>query len=151
MSSGDIWSGSALAALGAYVVVQSSQWEYLGPDGPGPGFFPVWYGIALVALSLLLVVNALRKRELERAPAADRRRQVARALGAWAAFAAASALLPVLGFLLSFACLAAFVACAMYGRPLRSGIAAGVIGAAAFYLVFPLALGVSLPAGLLGF
>lgn len=151
MNRGDIWSGSALGALGAYVVVQSSQWEYLGPDGPGPGFFPMWYGIALVAFSLVLVIGALRKRRLERVPAASRRREVARALGAWAAFAAASALLPVLGFLLCFACLAAFIACAMYGRPLRSGIAAGVVGAGVFYLIFPLALGVSLPSGLLGF
>ena len=54
-SSADLWSGLALGGLGAYVVVQASRWEYLGADGPGPGFFPLWYGIAMVALSLALV------------------------------------------------------------------------------------------------
>ena len=149
--SGDIWSGGALAALGVFVVTKASDWTYSGPDGPGPGFFPMWYGVALVVLSLLLVASALKKRERLRDAAPSGRGEVARALGAWAAFAACAALLPVLGFLLSFALLTVFVACFMYGRPLRVGIIAGALGAAAFYLVFPVALEVALPVGLLGF
>jgi len=30
--------------------------EYLGTDGPGAGFFPLWYGVAILGLSLLLIV-----------------------------------------------------------------------------------------------
>ena len=30
------------------------------PDGPGPGFFPSWYGVAMVVLSLALIVSRLR-------------------------------------------------------------------------------------------
>src|SRR5690349_24965882 len=59
--SGDLWSGLALAALGLYIVVQAWQWEYLGPDGPGPGFFPLWYGVAIFALSVLLVGSHFRR------------------------------------------------------------------------------------------
>ena len=47
----DFWSGLALGALAAYVIVQASGWDYMGPDGPGPGFFPLWYGAAMAALS----------------------------------------------------------------------------------------------------
>lgn len=149
MSSGDIWSGSVLGALGVYVVAQSAQWEYLGPDGPGPGFFPLWYGMALAVLSLALVVAAVKRRRWgERR---TRWREIGRALGAWSAFAAAAALLPVLGFMVSFALLTAFIVCVMYGRPVITGVAAGVLGAAAFYLVFPLGLEVVLPVGVLGF
>src|SRR5678815_3152775 len=54
----DFWSGLALAALGGYIVTTARGWEYLGQDGPGPGFFPLWYGIAMLALSLLLVVKS---------------------------------------------------------------------------------------------
>jgi len=60
--SGDLWSGVALAALGLYIIFQARQWEYLSSDGPGAGFFPLWYGLAILGLSLLLVVSHFRQR-----------------------------------------------------------------------------------------
>src|SRR5215203_4337544 len=69
--SGDVISGAVLAALGVYIFTQSRAWDYYTPDGPGPGFFPSWYGALMAALSLLLIWNALRnvqqdwKREME--------------------------------------------------------------------------------------
>src|SRR3989442_12559422 len=59
--SGDLWSGVALAALALYIIIQARQWGYLGPEGPGPGFFPLWYGVAMLALSALLIVSHLRR------------------------------------------------------------------------------------------
>lgn len=47
---GDFWAGLVLAALGTYIVVSARAWVYMGEDGPGAGFFPVWYGSAMVAL-----------------------------------------------------------------------------------------------------
>ena len=52
-------SGAVLAALGVYIVMQSRAWDYYTVDGPGPGFFRSWYGVAMVVLSLLLVVSAI--------------------------------------------------------------------------------------------
>ena len=66
---GDFWSGLVLAALGAYIVKEAWSWEYLGVDGPGPGFFPLWYGGAMIVLSLLLVAGAVLKAD----PAAPQR------------------------------------------------------------------------------
>ena len=58
---GDVVSGAVLAALGVYIISEARQWNYVGPEGPGPGFFPLWYGIAMVILSLwLVVVSAVR-------------------------------------------------------------------------------------------
>jgi len=151
MRSGDIWSGAVLAALGAYIVVEATNWDYASADGPGPGFFPLWYGAALIALSLGLVVASARKRRGDEAGTPVQWREIGRALAACAAFAVTAALLQVLGFLLGFALLTVFIVCVMYGRPLKTGVAAGVLGAAAFYLVFPLALEVALPVGMLGF
>ena len=41
--------GPRARRAGAYIIVTASRWEYLGQDGPGPGFFPLWYGIAMSA------------------------------------------------------------------------------------------------------
>jgi putative tricarboxylic transport membrane protein len=145
---GDVFSAAALAGLGGYIIVEARHWEYIGPDGPGPGFFPLWYGIAMVALSALLIATSLRSGASGAAP---NRREVGRALAAWAGLALCVALLKVLGFVLAFGLFTFFLAAVMYRRPLgRSvAIAAGMI--AGFYLVFPLALNVPLPVGRLGF
>jgi len=145
----DFWSGMALAAFGTWIIVQASQWEYLGSDGPGAGFFPLWYGIAFVILALALAGSSLARNaagvaRIDRAAAR-------RALTAWAALAAAIASFGILGFVLGFGLLCFFLAAVLYRRPLWSATMVAVLATASFYLVFPLALGVALPAGLLGF
>jgi putative tricarboxylic transport membrane protein len=137
--SADFWSGLVLGGLGAYIIVTASQWEYLGQDGPGPGFFPLWYGIAMSALSLLLVVFSLKtKTTIDWADAP-------RALATWAAFAAMCAAFKLVGFLPAFALLTFFIVAVMYRRPLKVAATVSVALTAGFYLVFPLALGVNLP------
>jgi len=137
--SADFWSGLALGGLGAYIIVTASRWEYLGPDGPGPGFFPLWYGIAMSVLSLWLVFSSIRTQtriDWSDAP---------RALATWAAFAAMCAAFKLIGFLPAFALLTFFIVAVMYRRPLKVAAAVSVALSAGFYLVFPLALGVKLP------
>ena len=137
--SADFWSGLALGGLGAYIIVTASRWEYLGPDGPGPGFFPLWYGIAMSALSLWLVFSSFKTQtriDWSDAP---------RALATWVAFAAMCAAVKLIGFLPAFALLTFFIVAVMYRRPLKVAAAVAVALSAGFYLVFPLALGVKLP------
>ena len=147
--SGDLWSGVVLAALGLTIIVQAWQWEYLGPDGPGAGFFPLWYGIAILGLSVVLIVSTLR-RGSGRGNPIDWARLV-RAFSTWLALAVSVALFKPLGFVISFALLTYFIVAAMYRRPLATAALVAVASAAGFYLVFDRALGVSLPAGVLGF
>jgi putative tricarboxylic transport membrane protein len=147
--SGDLWSGVALAALGIYIVIQARQWEYLGPDGPGPGFFPLWYGVAMLGLSALLIFSNLR-RESARGDAIEWGK-VGRALSTWFALAVSVALFKPLGFVISFALLTYFIVAVMYRRPLKTAALTAVASAAGFYLVFDRALGVPLPVGVLGF
>ena len=147
--SGDLWSGIALAALGAYIVIQARQWEYLGPEGPGAGFFPLWYGVAILGLSVLLIVPHLR-RGSDRGNAIDWAR-LGRALSTWVSLAVSVALFKPLGFVISFALLTYFIVAVMYRRPLATAALVAVASAAAFYLVFDRALSVPLPVGILGF
>ena len=88
MRTGDIVSGAVLAGLGVFIIVEARGWEYLGPDGPGPGFFPIWYGIAMLVLSLLLVGWSVRRTVAPESGGRVNWREVGRALTTWAAFAA---------------------------------------------------------------
>jgi putative tricarboxylic transport membrane protein len=146
---GDLWSGLVLAALAIYIIVQALQWDYLTPEGPGPGFFPLWYGIAMLALSAALVVSELRRRSAR--GTAINWTPLGRALSTWLALAASVALLKPLGFVISFALLTYFIVAVMYRRPLKTAALVAAASAAGFFLVFQLALGVSLPVGFLGF
>ena len=135
----DFWSGLVLGGLGAYIIVTASRWEYLGPDGPGPGFFPLWYGIAMSGLSLFLVFTSLKaKNKIDWSDAP-------RALATWAAFAAMCAAFKLIGFLPAFALLTFFIVAVMYRRPLAAAATVSIALTAGFYLLFPLALGVKLP------
>jgi len=147
-SSGDLWSGIALALLGVYIVALAWRWDYMGPDGPGPGFFPLWYGLAILVLSLLLVASHLRRAPLRDKPLDQRR--IARALAVWLALAVSVSLFGMLGFVLSLALLTYFVAAVMYRKPAWTAATVAAATAAGFYLVFDLALGLGLPSGVLG-
>jgi putative tricarboxylic transport membrane protein len=147
--SGDLWSGLALALLGIYIVVQAWQWEYLGPEGPGAGFFPLWYGLAMFALSAVLVVSHFRGAPPGRARIEWTR--VGRALSTWLALAVSVALFKVLGFVVSFALLTYFMVAVMYRRPAKIAALAALASGVGFYFVFDWALGLSLPSGVLGF
>ena len=148
--SGDIVSGAVLAGLGIFIISEARRWEYLGPDGPGPGFFPLWYGVGMVALALLLVGMSLRQGARESGKPVNWR-EVGRALTAWAGLALCVGLLKVLGFLLAFGLFTFFLVAVMYRRPLATALAVSVGTSVGFWLLFPLALNVALPVGRLGF
>ena len=146
---GDLWSGLALAALGTYIVSQAWRWNYMGDDGPGAGFFPMWYGGAMVVLSLLLVAGAALKRPAPSAAPAVRWGDLARALTCWAAFVACIALMKLVGFAIAFALLTWFIVAVMARQPQRVALPIAIVGAVAFYALFELALDVALPKGML--
>ena len=141
--SSDFWSGLALGALGAYIVATASGWEYLGAEGPGPGFFPLWYGIAMLALAIVLVITNVRRKTAAEKPVDWS--EIRRALAAWLAFAVSIAALKLVGFVIGFAALTFFIVAVMYRRRLRVAATVALASAAAFYVLFPLALGVPLP------
>jgi putative tricarboxylic transport membrane protein len=147
---GDIVSAAVLAGLGGYIILEARGWEYLGPDGPGPGFFPIWYGVCMVALGLLLVVTSLKSGASAPGTPVDWR-EIGRALAAWAGLALCVGLLKILGFLLAFGVFTFFLVSVMYRRPLGTALVVAVGIPAAFYLLFPLALNVALPVGRFGF
>ncbi|MGZ5584482.1 MAG: tripartite tricarboxylate transporter TctB family protein [Usitatibacter sp.] len=146
LRSGDFWSGLVLAMLGAYIVVRAQGWDYMTEEGPGPGFFPIWYGALMLVLSLGLALGAAMRPAKH---AAVRWKDISRAFAAWAAFTVSVALMPLLGFAVSFALLTAFIVRVMCGERLRTALVVSIAGAAGFYAIFELGLDLSLPRGLL--
>ena len=144
LRSGDFWSGLVLAALGTYIVVTAHAWDYITEEGPGAGFFPMWYGGAMIVLSLLLTLGAIL-RPSQRAQV--RWKDVSRAIAAWVAFVVIVALMPFIGFVISFALLTAFIVKVMCGEKIRTALIVAICGSAGFYLLFEVALELSLPAG----
>src|SRR5690242_10095255 len=116
----DFWSGLALASLGAYIIFCASGWDYATPEGPGPGFFPLWYGIAMLGISLVLVVS----------PSAVRVdwRGGRRALATWLALVVCIAALKWLGFVVRFVALPLFIVAVVFRGRLSTG---GVVGVGA--------------------
>lgn len=150
LKTADLWSGLVLAALGVFIVVEARQWDFLGPEGPGPGFFPLSYGIAMVVLSAALVISSVL-RDASRADTAIDWRKAGRAFLTWLVFAASVAALKLLGFVVSFTLMMFFIVAVMYRRPLLAAAVVSIASAAGFYVVFEFALGISLPVGRLGF
>ena len=148
LRNGDVISSVVLAALGVYIVMEARHWNYAGEDGPGPAFFPIWYGIIMLGLSLALIAMTIVSRPKAETPDWP---GIRRALITWAAFAICAVLMGWLGFMLAFAILTFFMVAFVFRQPvLQAGIIA-VCTALGFYLVFPLALSVALPTGVFGF
>jgi putative tricarboxylic transport membrane protein len=146
----DLISGLCVAAFGVYVVVASSRLSYVSEHGPGPGFMPLWLGIGLIVLALSLIAIDLARPATERTGKSGNW-PVARALGGWLAVMGSIILLPRLGFCLSLALMTIFLVVVLDRRSVwtASSVALGL--ALSFYVVFVLALGLSLPSGPWGF
>ena len=145
----DVLSGSVLAALGVYIMIEASEWTAYNAGGPGPGFFPIWYGLAIFGLSLGLVASRIFNAKETDGRGIDWS-GAPRALGTWAMFAAAAALLETLGFVLSFGLLTFLLVTVIFRESLVAGLLTAMGCTAGFYLIFPVALGVNLPAGPFG-
>lgn len=151
MNRGEIVSGIVLAGLGIYIVSEAAQWDYLAPDGPGPGFFPIWYGTAMIVLAVVLVIQNLIKRASAHTHKPVKWQEISRVLVVWGGFVACVALLKWLGFALSYGLFVLFMVAGMYRRPWPVAVSVAAGCSAGFYLVFAIALDVRLPTGVLGF
>jgi putative tricarboxylic transport membrane protein len=144
----DILAGLALAGLGGFITIHAGTWEFIGEDGPGPGFFPLFYGALMLILSLALTLRALLRPapDASAAPGGHRR-----ALLTWLVFALSAVAMDHTGFVIGFAALTMFIVAYVFRRGWRSAVMVGIGCSAGFWLVFTQLLGVALPAGPLGF
>jgi putative tricarboxylic transport membrane protein len=144
-------AGLVLASFGGFVIYAARDLPYSSEFGPGPGFFPLWIGIGILACSLFIIFTYFAH-----AKGADGNGQaitigMRRALGAWSAFAITLAILPRAGFVLSLALLTAFLILVLERRSAWVALGVALCLAFGFHVIFTLGLGLSLPAGPWGF
>ena len=144
---GDFWAGLALAALGVFIVTQAWSWEYMTEEGPGAGFFPLWYGTFMVVLSLLLVAGTVLKDGVKAKEI--HWDQMRRAMTCWIAFSVCVGIIKYVGFMISFGLLTWFIIAIMFRRPQRAALGYALGGAVGFYALFSWALELQLPVGTL--
>jgi len=150
-----ILAGLFLLALGFFVVQQSLQWEFLGVNGPGVGFFPLAYGSLIVLLALVLTLKSIwalwqeKRRTIEFVDTAPTEppAKVLAALSAWLAFAISIVLMKFMGFYLAFGLLVMFMTRVIFSRAPRFVVLSGLLVPAGFLLVFGWLLKVQLPVG----
>ncbi|MGH7772951.1 MAG: tripartite tricarboxylate transporter TctB family protein [Candidatus Binatia bacterium] len=145
----DLAASVVIGVFGLFVIYEAFWLPYASEFGPGPGFFPLWIGVGLLALALLLGFSCISSKAGE----GDARflNLAGRSLGGWLALMVGLALLPWLGFALSLALLTAFLIFSLEGRSLVTAISVGLGLALGFHLIFALTLGLRLPSGPWGF
>jgi putative tricarboxylic transport membrane protein len=126
------------------------QYDYWGPNGPGPAFLPFWLGVVMTVLATLLLVGALRTRETgaDWLPSGEGLRRLLLVVGVTVAFVALLNVIGmVMGTVLFLIVLMRFLDRCAWPLTLMVALAT----AAFIYLVFARWLRVPLPVGLLGF
>ena len=151
MRTADRLGAAVLLALAvAYTATAAGRYTYWTATGPGSGFFPFWLGIVLAALSILLLVSAVRRPDP--GPAwLPRGHGAARLVVVVLVTAVFIALLPLVGMALGTAIFLAVLLRMLEGHSWRTTFAVAVGAAAANWAVFVLWLRVPFPVGILGF
>jgi putative tricarboxylic transport membrane protein len=144
-------AGAGLLALGvAFSAGALKQYDYWGPNGPGPAFLPFWLGLAMAVLAALLLVGALRSGDPGEAwfPRGDSLRRLVLVLGATTALVV---LLNVVGMVLGtlLFLIGLFRFLDRQPWPLTVAVAAAIAGLN--FLVFTYWLRVPMPVGPFGF
>jgi putative tricarboxylic transport membrane protein len=148
---GNLAAGAVLGAFGVYVISVAVKLPYVSEVGPGPGFFPLWLGIGLVLFGAVLMFAAFPSSAQETKSESQSWQMTMRSLAGWVAVMLAIALLGTIGFLLSFIILTVFLIVALDRRPVLLAVGIGLGLAMVFYLIFAVALDVSLPKAIWGF
>ena len=150
-SSKDLLAGAVLAAFGVYVIIESTRFDYLSEEGPGPGFLPLWLGVAILALALCLIFISQRSPMAKGLATRQYWSGETRALSAWVALMAAVLLSPLLGFTVCLMLLTVFIIAFLERRSLWSALSVALGLGIGFHVIFVVLLGLSLPTSPLGF
>jgi putative tricarboxylic transport membrane protein len=142
----DVVSGLVLACLGLYIIRTALRWDFLGDDGPGPGFFPAIYGIAMFAAAAALAGNGLMRAPRPRVDEepADRGGLIA-ALFTVVALAASVPLMTYLGFVVGFGIVAVAIVRFTFGKSWLTAVITATAISVSLYVLFEILLGSQLP------
>lgn len=132
--------------IGVLMIRESQMLPYMVGHTPGPGFFPLWLGIALVVLSAVLFITT-RSAEM---PFLENRFGFRKTVFLVALLAAYVFSLSYLGLLLALGAFLAILLRVIEGKGWRTSVSIAVLTSVGCYLLFEVSLKVPLPSGILG-
>ena len=143
-----IYQTAALGFIGlsAFVLWESWNLEYYTNLGPGPGFFPLWLGVAMGGLSIawLLRVSGRSGRPKE-AVLFPQRAGMVRILSILAALVAMAGFMNFLGFQLMMFLFLLFLLMGLGGQAFWAALVVALLGSVGVFHLFGGCLDVSLP------
>ncbi len=142
-------AGGLLLIFSILVIIASRDLVYAVEFSPGAGFFPIWLGISLLILSLILLVRStlLKFHMTEKNPLPGRQ-AVLRIIAIMGSLLVSILLFERIGFLITMFLLVAFLLIFLEKYRWYSGILISVLMVSAVYGIFKILLGVALPSGI---
>jgi putative tricarboxylic transport membrane protein len=141
-------AGLSLNCLSVYILYTASRWTLFNSEGPGPGFFPVLYGLLMFGFSLVLIYQRIAMPAVATQPATPQDRSgFATALTSWIAIIASIPLMWFLGFIVGFGLAVLFMVKVVFGRSWLTSFLSAIAIVLSLHLVFSVLLGASLPVG----
>lgn len=154
MNKGNMVFSIICLGVSLWLLLESSNYNYIVKYTPGPGFFPFWLGVVLSLFSIALLIETCIKKggknlnEPRRLPG----RQVLYRVGEITLLTAGFAMLMTsLGFVLSVILFVSVILFFMERVPVVRSVITGLIMSACVYLIFEYWMEIGLPAGFLGF
>jgi len=145
-------AGFCFVALSAFVVWESWSLEYYTNLGPGPGFFPLWLGVVMGALSLVWLAQVfVRKGGPGDVAILPERTGIVRILSTLAALVGMAGLMNLLGFQLTMFLFLVFLLKGLGRQPLWLTLVVALLGSVGVYHLFGAYLDLPLPAATVKF
>jgi putative tricarboxylic transport membrane protein len=145
-------AAACFVIFSALVVWGSLDLEYYTKLGPGAGFFPLWLGVAMGALSLVWLVQVFRRTgKPSTAASLPDRSGIVRIMAIIASLVAAALVMNLLGFQVAMFLLLVFLLLVMGRQSVWLTMIISLAGSVGAYRIFVTYLDVQLPMSSLAF
>lgn len=152
MKKADLVTGVILLTLSGYVIQESLRMQPSASFGLGMGFLPLWLGLTLAVLAVILIVSAWRRLRdpKDRSPFPAKKACISVAL-VLAGLAGYIFLMEWLGFIVDTTLLVAFLLKGVERERWPMTLMVAVLTTAALYIIFQTLLTIGLPKNMFGF
>ncbi|MHB8907432.1 MAG: tripartite tricarboxylate transporter TctB family protein [Syntrophales bacterium] len=153
MKKADLITGVVLLVLSGFVIREAWLMPPSATFGPGSGFLPLWLGLILAVLAVILLATTWTRRATEKdgiSPFPGKKALIAigSVLGGLAVYIS---LIEVVGFLLDTFLYVAFLLGVVERESWLRTLLVAASTTAGLYLIFQVLLGVTLPSNMFGF
>jgi putative tricarboxylic transport membrane protein len=153
MKKADLITGIVLLMLSGYVIQEAWRMPESGTFGPGAGFLPLWVGIILAILAVILFTTAWRRQGIEKdnqSPFPEKRALIA-ITGVLGGLAVYILLIEVLGYIVDTFLYVTFLMGIVEREKWPRTVMVAAATTAGLFIIFKVILGITLPSNMFGF